>query len=185
MSTMNPHAPRRAVEDASPPGFAGEAVRREHLGREASMQALGLLYYVLGGTVLLGTIYALATGSDSGLEIRPGVWGTIDLSVYGGSVVTMFAVGSGVRGLRRWARVGAIIVCSIGLLRIPVGTLICPYFLYLLLSVKGRRLFAPDYAAIIEATPQLKYPRIVVVSTVLAVLAIVAALYALRFAIRG
>ena len=183
MSTTQPPLPG-VIEDATLTGSGGDAVRLEHLGREASMQALGLLHYLLGGAVLLGTIYALVTGSNSGLEIRPGFWGTIDLSVYSVSVIAMFAIGSGVRGLRRWARVAAIVVCSIGVLRLPT-TLICPYFLYLLLSAKGKRVFAPDYAAIIAATAHLRYPRMVVVWTVLAVLAVVAALYALRFAIRG
>jgi hypothetical protein len=160
-------------------------VRREHLGREASMQALGLLHYLLGGAVLLGTIYAVATGSNGGLEIRPGVWGAIDLSVYGVGTVAMFVIGTGLRSLRRWARIAAIVVCAIGLLRVPVGTVICPYLMYLLLSAKGKRVFAPDYAAIVEATPHLKPPRSVVVWTVLTALAVVAALYALRFAIRG
>jgi hypothetical protein len=42
-----------------------------------------------------------------------------------------------------------------------VGTLIHAYILYLLWCEKGRRVLAADYAAIIQATPQVRYKRTV------------------------
>ena len=187
MSTTYSDAPIRAPsESALPIGLAPEAIRREHLRREASVHALGVLYYFIGAMTLATTVFTLATGSNAGLEVRPGYWGVIDVTVYVAGAIMALVVGHAVHRLRRWARVAAIVICSVGLLRLPVGTLIFPYFLYVLLSAKGKRVFAPDYGAIIAATPHLEYPRSVVVWTVLAVVvAAVALRHAVRFAIQG
>jgi hypothetical protein len=174
------------MENAPTIDPTAEAIRREHLRREASIHALGVLYYVIGAIILAGMVFALGTGGTAGLEVRPGYWGAIDVTVYVAAVVVTFVVGHSLHRLRSWARVAAIVICSLGLLRIPVGTLVLPYFLYVLLSAKGKRVFAPDYGAILAATPHLSYPRLVVVWTVLGVVLAVAALrYAVRFAVQN
>jgi hypothetical protein len=185
MSTTQPLAPPHPpAEEVSGTDLPAEVVRREHLNREASVRALGLLFCLLGAVVLLATIYALGTGSNAGLEVRSGIWGIIDVTAYTVGIVATFAVGCGLLRLRRWARVPAIILCSIGLLRIPIGTLLFPYFLYLLLSAKGRRVLAPDYAAIVVATPHINRPKTIFVWTVLAVLIVIVGFVALRLAFR-
>jgi hypothetical protein len=63
----------------------------------------------------------------------------------------------GMRRLRKWAAGAAIALSGISLLAVPVGTLVGAYILYLLLSAKGRRIFAADYADIVAATPHVKY----------------------------
>lgn len=45
----------------------------------------------------------------------------------------------------------------LGLLGIPIGTLISLSILYLLLSEKGRMVFSPEYKAVIAATPHVRY----------------------------
>ena len=50
----------------------------------------------------------------------------------------------------------AIIISGIGLLAIPVGTLLHGYFLYLLLSQKGKTVFSDGYKQIIVETPCVK-----------------------------
>jgi hypothetical protein len=182
VSTANPDV---SVESASEIDPTAETVRRGHLHHEASMQALGVLFSLIGVVVLLATLFALSTRSNAGLEIRPGIWGVVDLVAYTVGIVATLTVGYGLRRLRRWARIAAIVLCGIFSLRLPDGTLIFPYFLYLLFSAKGRRVFAPDYGAILAATPQIRYPRSTVVWTVLAVLIVIVASIAVRIAIRG
>jgi hypothetical protein len=67
------------------------------------------------------------------------------------------------------ARVAAIVFAGIGLLGFPIGTLINGYILYLLLSQKGRRIFQPDYAHIVAATPEVKYRTSIVVWIILGI----------------
>jgi hypothetical protein len=65
-------------------------------------------------------------------------------------------VGWGVRRLERWAGIAAIVLSAITALAFPIGTMIGGYLLYVLLTAKGRRVLAPDYADIVAATPYMK-----------------------------
>ena len=56
--------------------------------------------------------------------------------------VLMGVVAVRLRKFQPWARTAAVVFCVIGLLVIPLGTLICGPFLYVL--VKGKHLFAPE-----------------------------------------
>lgn len=76
----------------------------------------------------------------------------------------------GLRGLQSSARVVAIIFSVIGLLGIPIGTLINGYFLYLLLGQKGTYVFSEEYARVRAATPHIKYKTSIWVLVVVALL---------------
>ena len=65
--------------------------------------------------------------------------------------------GWGLRTLRPWARKPGIVVAAIGLLGFPIGTLINAYVLWLLASRNGRMVLSAEYAAIMEATPHIRY----------------------------
>jgi hypothetical protein len=181
---MSPYAPSHVLVEGQS-GSSAEVMRREHVNREASVRAISLLYYLIGSGVLVAAIYALADGSNAWLEIRDGVYGVIDVSVYALSVAAFLTVAWGLARLRRWARASAIVLSAIFVLSIPIGTLIGPYFLYLLLSAKGRRVFAPDYASIVAATPEIRAPISTVVWTVFGVFLAIAALVVVRAAIVG
>jgi len=72
-------------------------------------------------------------------------------------------VGTGLRRLRKWARIPTGILSGIGLLGFPLGTLINGYILYLIFSQKGKTVFSEDYRAVIEQTPHIKYRTSIVV----------------------
>ena len=63
----------------------------------------------------------------------------------------------GIRRFKGWARIIAIIFSVIGLIVFPLGTLISGYFLYLLLSEKGKVVFSDWYQQVIAKTPHIKY----------------------------
>jgi hypothetical protein len=94
------------------------------------------------------------------------------------------AVAYGLRGLRTWVRVPAILLSVVGLLNFPVGTLLSGYVLYLLLSAKGRFVLTPEYAEIVAATPHMKYrsSTLVLVVVVVLLVGLVAALLVPLFA---
>ena len=154
--------PRSYVSDVVPSRSDAEAVRREHIKHEASVRSIGALYWLSGAlllTVGVGAVLAEVIGERrliSAFDIAA-------LAIFAAFGGLSIVVGSGIRALRPWARTTCIVVSVIGLLGIPFGTLINGYILYLLLAAKGKRLFEPDYPAIIDATPHIKHRTSIVV----------------------
>jgi len=164
----NPYAPPKAhVRDVPQFSSDAEEVRQEHIKHEASVRSIGVLYYlgaifvVLGAISLMLPLLSKAEGFGMGLALGP-------IYIILG-VVSVF-VGHGLRALKPWARTTSIVFACIGLLGFPIGTLINAYILYLLLSEKGKRIFQPDYAEIVAATPHIKYRTSMIVWIVLGIL---------------
>ncbi|HEY3897090.1 MAG TPA: DUF4339 domain-containing protein [Chthoniobacter sp.] len=130
-----------------------EETRRKYLSHEASVKSVGFLYYI-GGAALtmvgLGLMVTIIGGKG-----QPGA--LIFAILFLIFAVVQIWVGTGLRRLRSWARIPTSILSGIGLLGFPVGTLINGYILYLVLSQKGAMVFSPDYQAIIQQTPHIKY----------------------------
>ena len=137
-------APEARLEDPVEPA---EEVRRAHIRREVSLRSVGLLYW-LGALGFAGlTVTALVGGTTSGVAV-PAFF------------AVLFAVtGYGFRSLSGWVRVFGGLVSVFGLLLFPLGTLLNGYFLFLMFSPKGTRVFARDYADIRAATPHVRFER--------------------------
>jgi hypothetical protein len=162
----NPYAPPSARVDDVVNAGPGEEIRREHIQHEASIRSMGMLYLLGGGLSLVASVFGLA-GSFAGEQTA---LITVLMTVYLALGILLIVTGRGVRRLQPWARTIAIVLSCIGLLGIPLGTLINGYFLYLLLSAKGKRIFEPDYSGIVAATPHIKYRTSTVAWIVLAIL---------------
>lgn len=163
----NPYAPPTArVDDVGVVDPEADAIRNEYIKHEASVRSIGSLYLIsavfgaIGGLVVL-----VATASASQDAAALAVMGVVYIALS----AFLFFVGRGVRRLERWARTAAIIFACIGLLGFPLGTLINAYILYLMLSAKGKRIFEPDYAEIVAATPHIKYRTSLLVWILLAI----------------
>lgn len=167
-NAANPYAAPAARVDDVPANPEAEAIRRAHINHEASVKAVGFLFY-LGGALL--TIVAL--GSLVGASDLRDTVIAVCLLVLGASELV---AGWGVRALRAWGRKLGSVLSAVGLLAFPIGTLISIYMLYLFLSKKGRTIFAPPYQDVVAATPHVKYRTSIIVWIVLALLlALVAA----------
>jgi len=161
-NAVNPYAAPAAPVDDVPANPEAEAIRRAHIGHEASIKAVGFLYYLGGVALTVGGVPLLgASRGPSGAAIA--------LLLIVAGVGQLFA-GWGVRALRPWGRIVGCVLSAIGLIGFPVGTLICAYILYLLLSKKGRTIFTPGYQDVIAATPHVKYRTSIVVWIVLALI---------------
>lgn len=162
-SAVNPYAAPAAPVDDVPANPEAEAIRRAHISHEASIKAVGFLYYLGGVLVTLGGVASLlgASSEPSGAAIA------LLLILVG--IGQLFA-GWGVRALRSWGRIVGCVVSVIGLIGFPIGTLISAYILYLLLSKKGRTVFTPGYQDVIAATPHVKYRTSIVVWIFLALI---------------
>ena len=174
----NPYAP--TAQPGARPGTVNpnefEAYRHEHLSHEASVQSIGCLYY-LGAVlvVLMGVGYAFLGASSK----DPNIPGPMFLVMGLGMIAMGFAqgfVGYGLRRLLPWARIGGIVLSVIGLLGIPIGTIISAYVLYLLVSNKGEIVFSDRYKHVISQTPHIQYRTSIIVKIFVGILIAVVAL---------
>lgn len=167
-ASCKPLAVQRMKEGATASGEA-DRIRNEHLKHEASVKSVGLLYY-LGGAVMLvlGLVSFLAVGRSqaSGTTAGAVLTGLLLAALGAGQIV----VGSGLRGLRKWARIPTGILSGFGLLGFPLGTVINAYILYLVFGEKGKMVFSEEYRLVVEQTPHIKYRTSVVVWVLLALL---------------
>ena len=146
-------------------------VREEHIKHEASLRSIGVLYYIIAFFILIAGVIMVvgAVGSiGQGVENAALVTGMAAFYIVFGAI--MFWIGRGYRQLRRWVRIPGTIFAVLGLLSIPIGTLINGYILYLIYSQKGRTIFSDEYQEIREATPEVKYKTSMLVWVFLAIL---------------
>lgn len=172
---QNPYAAPQVESLAHPTPTAvdsdAERIRRAYLNHEASVQSIGLLFYVGGGLLVLGIVFGLIyTIGRSGGGAIVGV-GIVVLAVYGALAAMAFVLGRGLQTLHRYVRIPVVILCSINVLLALFGIVagggaqlgalvvlaINGYVLYLLLSSKGNMVFSAQYAEIRRQTPQIKY----------------------------
>lgn len=154
--SANPYsAPQANIE---PVDSEQEAVRKEHINNEASIKAVGILYYLNCAGLLFS---AVAIAIPSAAESQALGFGMA--VALGALAVLIGAGGVGLRGLKGWGRIISTIMSVVGLIGFPIGTLISGYILYLLWGKKGRVIFSPEYQAVIAATPHVKYKTSIVV----------------------
>ncbi|MGJ8652734.1 MAG: hypothetical protein ACSHX8_05635 [Opitutaceae bacterium] len=138
------------------------AIREAHIKHEASLRSVGILYYIGAFFMLVGGVVGLFTtvASSSGAGDVPFMVGFLAFYIVLG--VISILVGRGFRNLKRWVRIPGTILAALGLLSIPIGTLINGYILYLMFSAKGKMVFSPEYQEIRDATPEVKYKTSVI-----------------------
>ena len=146
------------IEELAPQAIAVAIHARErprHIDHEASVRSIGLLYYLMAAVLGLGAIGAIFAGFAPGED-----WAdVVGMLAVGALFCFVFgAVGRGLRKLRAWIRVPVGILAGLGLIQIPIGTLINGYILFLIFSRKGRTVLSPEYREVIEQTPHIK-PR--------------------------
>ena len=171
-ASLNPYATPRAVV-ADPGASEVEIVRKEHITHEASVKSAGALF-MLGGLITLAAAASMVIPAMAIVGDRPGFL-VIGMAVAGLGIAYVGS-GWGLRGLRAWSRIPAIVLAAIGLLGFPIGTLVNSYILWLVLSRKGRMVLSAEYASIIEATPQIRYRTSIAVWIGLGLLVLLAVL---------
>ncbi|WP_156817098.1 hypothetical protein [Rubritalea marina] len=169
--TKNPYQTPEAALSSATQQETHEVIRQEHIKHEASIKSVGLLY-LLGACVMGMTAIGQLVSID--YDLRPGmlIYGLICFVI---ATVQCF-IGINLRKLKRWVRIPAAIVAGLGLLWFPIGTLINGYILYLICGKKGSMVFSPEYAEVIETTPQVKYKtskltRVVLIVVLLSLIA--------------
>lgn len=173
---VNPYAPPQAdilPGSADVPEDA-EAIRRELLNHETSIRGIGSLYLLGAVGCGFGMVSVLILAlTQFSAETTPLMLG--GGLFYGLMGWISYYLGRGLRRLDEKVLIGTTIMAVIGLLGIPIGTLINIYVLYLLHSQKGKRVMTPEYQAVIAHTPHIKYrtPVWLIILVVLILAAIV------------
>lgn len=156
----NPYAaPQTPFGDERVGSEGAEVIRRQHLSHEASIQSIGILYLLGGIFLTLGGIATVVAAANAG----PGPIELLVPVVIVGLGIGQGFVGVGLRRLRRWTRIPVGILSGIGLIGIPIGTIINGYILYLVFSTKGAMVFSDQYQEIIRQTPHIKYKTSIIV----------------------
>ncbi len=153
----SPYAPPTApvLDTADIAGTEAEAIRAQHLRHEVQLKSVGSLYYFAGTLCLIGSLgllFILSQTSHSALPMEL-------IVVYLVMAPVLLVVGFGYRRLRPWVRIPGTILSVLGLLAIPVGTIINAWILYLIYSAKGQMILSPAYQDLIDATPPMRYRR--------------------------
>ena len=173
----NPYASPAAVNYVDAPLTDAGAIRKRHLSHEASVKSIGSLYMLgailmvlSGGVMLVVTLVGVAwTAAPVESAIMAIMW----CCFYLGLGILQGATAMGLRKLQKRARSVVVVFSVIGLIAIPIGTIISAYFLYLLLSQKGKMVFSEEYQQIIAATPHIKYKTSIIVVILLILLLVI------------
>ncbi len=140
--------------DAAPSDV--EAIRNTYLKHETSVKSIGTLYLIGAAVmiaVLFGVLYA-GFGMENVNDLATLLILAAFIFVLG---VIQLMTGLGLRKLKPWSRIVAVVLSVIGLLNVGLGTVVCAYFLYLLLSKKGKMVFSDEYREVMEQTPHIRY----------------------------
>jgi len=151
--SIEPAVPVSEVEDCGTGAkMSSEEIRRVYIDHETSIKSVSYLYY-LGSVfvVIMAVTSAIVNKGEKPLMDRIST-----AMLMSGIAVFQAWVGMELRTLKRWARVAAGILSGIGLLSIPIGTIINGYILYLLFGKKGAEVFSPGYQMVIAETPGVK-----------------------------
>ncbi len=175
-SSENPYASPFADTSVDPTGVLApaevEEVRRRYLSREASIRSVGSLYY-MSGTLMGFIVLAIVAGTLAGGTMGLGLFEVLFLLFYLAMAVLSFVLGAGLRRLDARVKIPVVILSVLGLLWVPIGTLINGYILYLMLSSKSKVVLSPYYHEIIAQTPHIKYRTSLLAWIVLIILLLV------------
>jgi hypothetical protein len=166
--------PYRAPEtNIIPEASEQQKIRLEHLGHEASIKSVGMIFYLVAiplGLSAIGYVFTInASNRADGILIALGL-----------IVLTLILVWTAVqlRRLKPGARIPATLFSIVGLAGFPIVTIIGLYSLYVIHCKKGRTILSVDYQQIVQATPELRYrtPAIIWIGIVLLLLLIATAI---------
>src|SRR5439155_25121322 len=109
-------------------------IRKKHIGHEASVRGVALLYYFvsvfIGLTGLLSLVFVFVPVLGEASRLR-----FVIIAAFLIGLAALYAtLARGIRRLKPWSRTPSTVLACIGLLGFLLGTLINGYILYLLHS---------------------------------------------------
>lgn len=133
------------------PTHDAQEIRNAHIKHEAAVRSIGVLYYLASIFSIIGGIGMVLSGREKP-PVRFVVGPLLVLLAY-----AYWKLGGWFRSLDPKAKNPGTILACVGLLGIPIGTIINAYVLYLLHSQKGKVVFSSEYRSVVAATPDIVY----------------------------
>lgn len=164
---FNPYAAPQSETLLNPVKSEEETLRTEHINTETTIQSVGALF-MLPAAVLLLIGWQMFQRDPHHHGARMGL-----LCLASGLVLGV--VGYGMRSLRSWARIPAVLVSACGLIAFPIGTLISVCMVLKLLGKQARRVMTDDYRRIVTLTPHVKLKTSATTWAVLALIVVIVA----------
>ena len=145
-----------------------EKVRKYCIATETSIKSTGALYIIFGVVSLVGNVSLGIAVSQNSFFAKFSTIELIILAFIG--VVGCFGIVCGIalRRLTVFGRISGTVLSVLGLLAIPIGTIACTYFLYVLWSKQASTVLSLDYKKIIADTPHVRYGASLVANLVAA-----------------
>ncbi|WP_193213233.1 hypothetical protein [Luteolibacter marinus] len=128
-------------------------VRREHLEHETAVRALGWL--LCTGGILIFALTVIIGLEGVILHSSPGATFKLLIGFAGASLP--YVTGVGLRRLESWALPSAILFLFVGMLLVPIGTLLGGYGIGVLCCPRGHRILSGEYREIVARTPGVKW----------------------------
>lgn len=154
-ATINPYeAPSADLHlGFGDPKLASSAValRSEYLRHEGAVRSIGTLYF------LSSAFFVLMIPSGLMITAEATTLGLGIIAACGLFAALFIWMGISIRRLDARVRLAVGILSGIGLLNLPIGTLINGYILLLVFGEKGKVVFSEEYARAREQTPHMKY----------------------------
>lgn len=164
---INPYAPLQAPVDGSTPPEPDPATieRRAHIKVERRLRLFGSRMVLLGGWMLvlwMGCLLATVSELAGALGWSPPPKSVLGLDRLlpvllglGCTGAGLIVLGRRLRELRPSVRIPTTVLAVALLILFPAGTIVGGQLLARLRSPEGRRVFAPDYARLVAATPHV------------------------------
>ncbi len=129
--------------------------RKDHIIHEALVRSVSVFYLLAA----LPLIALGAYGAFGAIALVGSGWALFAVFVtlvWWGIAYLLVNTGIGIWKLRGRSRVVSIVLSVLGLISIPVGTIISVFVLYVMCSGKGQKVFSPSYQHVIAQTQQLR-----------------------------
>lgn len=160
MDADNPYSAPTAKLDDYAHATDMEKIRRENIRHEIQLKSIGSLYGLAGILMAISGIAVFLPFFSGDANLKQDsmmlVW---VIAFYIAMSAILLAMAYGFRKLLPWVKIPGTLLAAIGLLGIPVGTMINGYILYLMWCAKGQTVLGAGYQEVIRATPHVKYQR--------------------------
>ncbi|MCO8120438.1 hypothetical protein NHH03_01720 [Stieleria sp. TO1_6] len=173
---FNPYAPSAHVSESDGTKSDAEAFRHQYLAHEAGIKSIGIFYFLAGAMmsfVSLAMLGQIAMVAQDGGVVWPLILGLI---IFAAIAILLLYASWGIRRFEYPAKIIVTIFSTLGLIGIPLGTIINGYILYLLYSQIGQTVFSPQYQDVIRQTPHIRYKTSIIVKIFVGILLFVVTL---------
>ena len=163
--SADPYRPPQTEQLQKTVPAAIQADRQAHIHTERDLATTGTISFIFGGLTSLLTLLQVleSTSAYQNIFHVPPILAKLFVVMVMTLITALHIwIGIGLHRRQPAGRIPASLVSALWMLVFPLGTAVGGWTLWRLWSARGKRVYAPDYAAVVEATPAVsaKLPRV-------------------------